>query len=100
MEDVKQTSNDPERGGNDLKEKRDNLEKALNALSPNEMETIVGGLSKNAKLALQIGGAAAATLLVAGGAGAAAYFGAKSGATVHRPKRPMNGNGWDDGGGL
>ena len=67
MEDIKQTSNDPERRGNDLKEKKDNLEKALNALSPNEMEAVVGGLSKNAKLALQIGGAVAATLLVTGG---------------------------------
>ena len=76
MEDVKQTSNDPERRGNDLKEKRDNLEKALNALSPNEMETIVGGLSKNAKLALQIGGTAAATLLVTG---RVCYLGFKSG---------------------
>ena len=71
-----------------IEQKRADLEKALQAIDEDEMEAVAGGLSKNAKLALQIGGAVAAALLVTGGASAAAYFGAKSGAKSDTPVTP------------
>ena len=58
-----------------IEQKRVDLEKALQAIDEDEMETVVGGLSKNAKLALKIGGSVAVALL--GAAGVGTYFAAK-----------------------
>ena len=63
-----------------IEQKRADLEKALRAIDEDEMEAVAGGLSKNAKLALQIGGSVATILLNGAAVGAAAYFGTKFGA--------------------
>ena len=63
-----------------IEQKRADLEKALQAIDKGEMEAVAGGLSNNAKLALQIGGAVAMISLNVAAVGAGAYFGNKSGA--------------------
>ena len=62
-----------------IEQKRADLEKALRAIGEDEMEAVAGGLSKNAKLALQIGGSVAAALLGAAAASAGTYFAVKYG---------------------
>ena len=58
-----------------IEQKRADLEKALRAIEPNEMEAVAGGMSKGAQTALKVAGGIAAAALGGAAIGAGIYFG-------------------------
>ena len=89
-----------------IEQKRADLEKALQAIDPNEMEAVAGGLSRGAKIALRLGGSLVAGALGGAAAGAGIYYATKHNHTpsAHpwtpddnapplppRPRKPKNG---------
>lgn len=58
-----------------IEQKRADLEKALQAIDPNEMEAVAGGMSKGAQTALKVAGGIAAAALGGAAIGAGIYFG-------------------------
>lgn len=85
MEDFKQENGNLEEKGKDLKKKGDDLERALEALNPTEMEAVAGGLSRGAKIALRLGGSLVAGALGGAAAGAGIYY-----ATKHNHTSPQS----------
>ncbi len=70
-----------------IEQKRADLEKALQAIDPNEMEAVAGGLSRGAKIALRLGGSLVAGALGGAAVGAGIYY-----ATKHNQTSPQQTN--------